>query len=162
MLKRTPSLGGCPTSHRHHVVSLVTLASEPRTRGLSRSRNPRQFAREGTGCRSHRSWWALALGNPNLPTAVGAKARTNHPNWNQNFFYQCSKPHTFKPQRTNIAPCYNAYQQSKTCRPNGSSFCTVPALGATTFFACFGPKSPSLLPKPTTQPSPSPSPSFWT
>ena len=45
----------------------------------------------------------------------------------------------------NIAPCYHAYQQSKACRTNGSSFCTVPALGATTFFASSGPKALSLL-----------------
>ena len=49
-------------------------------------------------------------------------------------------------------------QSSFFSKTSSWSFCSVPALGASTF----GPKSPSLLPKPTTQPSPSPSPSFWT
>ena len=82
------------------------------------------------------------------------------------------------PLRASKTPCYNAYQQSKTCKPNGSSFCSGPserrprrrkgamkkkivcaplrAFSAPMFFAFSRPNSLSLLFEPTTQPSPSP------
>ena len=146
-----------PTELKRHTTSLPPNCNSMRT-----SSSTRPKPGYGTTAATVRPMWNTSDQRCGLGRENSRQSSKASPSYGRPSGRPSSKPHTFKPQRTNIAPCYNAYQQSKTCRPNGSSFCTVPALGATTFFACFGPKSSSLLPKPTTQPSPSPSPSFWT